>query len=75
MLTGFVELVETSSVDSGDDDLDHWYCGECHPEGDKALCGSNIEGDFDFSDDEDWEPDCIVCRAITKCPECGVRFD
>lgn len=74
MLTGFIELVETDKVDSGDDDLDHYYCELCHPEGDKALCGSRLE-DANEVEDEEWEADCIVCREMTRCPECGVSYD
>lgn len=59
-------LVEETSTD--DDDLGHWYCGECYPEGDVAFCGTDISGDGDLESDE--QVDCPMCLTIDTCPKC-----
>lgn len=64
-----LELVPLSETEETDepDDLVHWYCPECYPDGERAYCGKALSG----VDGEDaGEVECEACLVIDECPKC-----
>lgn len=53
----------------GDDELGHYVCcNDTH-----ALCGKTLDPNSPWVEDDD-EIDCVVCRDITVCTNCGAKF-
>lgn len=70
-----LEFFEAIWNENGDDDLHHYYCEVCYPEGENAifaLCGKNIaeEPEVLLSDDD---LVCVVCDELAdlRCERCG----
>lgn len=56
--------LETIVIDTdAEGELGHVYCEICHPDGDMALCGTDVS-DYEITDEGYEEAECIVCREV-----------
>jgi hypothetical protein len=67
-----VSLTELSPsgwiIDFEPEEMVHEVC-RCTP--DKALCGYPVDEEEEDDVDYETELDCVVCGAMTFCPNCG----
>lgn len=73
MSVDILERVETEKLHTPGEDLGHFVCLFCDPEGVVAFCGIVVDYmDFDASEED---VDCVVCLDIEWCPKCGSWSD
>ncbi|WP_433225542.1 hypothetical protein [Actinomadura formosensis] len=59
-MTAPAPLPDTAPPGRGDDDVEHLYC--CDP--DRSLCGLDISGHEDHTDEPESEEVCPWCKAL-----------
>lgn len=64
------DTLEAPQATSLGEDLDHFFCSACYPNGEKLFCGLD-GGDEDVLEYLE-HASCVVCEYTVVCPDCGL---